>query len=251
MKKLLLVGFAVCLAASSAYGATHGYSWEDGPPSTILGFFGGLVSFTKPPKKPRIVLGFFGGLVNDTNVTGPQVGQDCLVGPYNCPGAYHGDRYLHVAESPHSGTPQAYLACISDLQDGDQVTACFWGYDITPGAAPSLRIWAHYSNAATCPECPGDYTGSASGNAAYTAGTGWDQVCHTWTFDGTDPDHLSLVIEARLYSTPSTMDPCSTDYFIDSLTVVVPAHAKVLFPDMTGPSATENASWSGIKALYR
>jgi hypothetical protein len=232
MKKLLLVGFAVCLAASTAYGATYGYSWEDGPPSTILGYYGTLVG--------------------DSNVTGPQTGLDCLVGNFVCPGAYHGERYLHVAESPHSGTPQAYLACISNLQDGDQVTACFWGYDITPGASPSLRIWAHYSDAAICPECPGDYTGSASGNAEYTDGTGWDDVCHTWTFTTTGADdHNSLVIEARLYSTPSTQDPCSTDYYIDSLTVIVPDHAHVLFPDMTGPSATENSTWGGIKSLYR
>ena len=232
MKKLLLVGFAVLFAASAAYADyTVSYGWEDGV-GTILGSYGNLVF--------------------DTNVTGPQVGQDCLVGPFTCPGAFEGDRYLHVAESPHSSTPQAFIACITGLLNNDLVTASFWGYDITPGASPSLRIWASYSDAMQCPECPGGYTGSASGNLDYTAGTGWDQVSHTWTFatTGTD-DHYGLVIQARLYSTPSTQDPCLTDYFIDWVTVTVPDHASVLFPDLTGPSALESSNWGGIKALFR
>lgn len=230
MKKLLLVGVAVLFAASAAYADyTLTYGWEDGIGTS---------------------LGFFGNVVNETNVTGPQVGQDCLVGPFNVPGAYEGDRYYHCAESPHSGTPQVYLACITDLVEGDMVTASFYGYDITPGASPSVRIWGHYSDAVNCPDCPGEYTGSADGNAEYTDGTGWDDVSYTWTFTSSGDDY-ALVIEARLYSTPSTQDPCLTDFFIDLVTVTVPDHASILFPDMEGPSTTEPTNWGGIKALYR
>jgi hypothetical protein len=230
MKKLLLIAFALCFVASAAYADyTVCYGWED------------CVSTD---------LGTYGNVAYSYNVTGPVVGQNCTTGTYTCPGAYEGLCYLQTAESPHYGTPQVYLACITGLADGDSVTASFWGYDITPDAAPSLRIWAHYSDALQCPDCPGSYTGSASGNPAYTAGTGWDEVSHTWYFDASG-EHYGLVIEARLYSTPSTYDPCTTDYFIDWICVTVPDYAHVLFPDWTGPSATEQTQWGGIKALYR
>jgi hypothetical protein len=230
MKKLLLFAFALTFVASAAYADYTGvYGWEDGVGTT---------------------LGSYGNVAYAYNVTGPVVGQVCTLGTYTCPGAFEGDRYLQVAESPHYSTPQVYLACITGLAEGDSVVASFFGYDITPAAAPSLRIWAHYSDAQQCPEGPGNYTGSASGNADYTAGTGWDVVSHTWFFTSSGDDY-GLVIEARLYSSPSTMDPCTTDYFIDYIQVQVPDYAHILFPDYGGPSATERTHWGGIKALYQ
>jgi hypothetical protein len=227
MKKLLLIGFALCFAASAAYADyTVSYSWEDAIGTS---------------------LGTYGNVAYEYNVTGAVVGQACTLStPYVCPGAYDGVRYLQVAESPHSGTPQVYLACITGLAAGDSVTASFYGYDPTPGGSPSLRIWGHYSDATQCPECPGNYTGSASGSSDYTAGTGWDPVAFTWYVT-----EASLVIEARLYSSPSTVDPCTTDYFIDLITVTVPDYAHVLFPDYGGPSATENTQWGKIKTLFK
>jgi hypothetical protein len=198
------------------------------------------------------LLGAYGNLLDAINVTGPQMGQAGLPGTwYECPGAYEGSRYLHVAEEPNSGTPQAYLACVSGLADGDSVRASFLGYDTTPGESPSLRIWAHYSDAATCPDCPGNYIGSAGGSPDYTEGTGWDEVSWGWVFDGSNPDHKSLVIQARLYSTPSTCDSCRTDFWIDYLTLEIPDYAHVLFPDLTGPSAVKKTTWGGIKSMYR
>jgi hypothetical protein len=169
---------------------------------------------------------------------------------YTCPGAYDGDRYLHLAESPHSGTPQAYLACITGLQAGDSVYARFRAYDLTPGAFPSVRIWAHYSDAGTSLECPGNYTGSASGNPDYSAGDGWDPLEYGWIFPA-DRVGQGLVIEARLYSSPATCGECLTDYWIDLLTLSVPGHAHVLLPDMTGASTAESTSWSRIKKMFR
>jgi hypothetical protein len=228
MKKLLLVVFAVCLAAPAAYAVTYTFGWEDGVSTS---------------------LGVFGNAVNESNVSGAQVGKICDIDSIYCPGAYEGTYYYHVAESPHSGTPQVYLACITGLQAGDSVYAGFWGYDDTPDASPSWRIWGHYSTAHSCPECPGEYTGSASGNAAYTAGTGWDYVDYVFYY--TPPNAGDgLVIEGRLYSSPSTAT-CLTDYFADLVVVDIPAHAKVMFPDGGGSSAVENGTWGGIKALYR
>ena len=159
--------------------------------------------------------------------------------------------YLHVAEEPHTSTPQAYLACITGIQEGDVITAGFYGYDVTTGADyPSLRIWGHFSDATTCPGCPGEYTGSAGGPDPYTSGIGWELSEYTWTLGVLDPDQTALIVEARLYSTPTTCDSCRTDYWIDLVTVTAPDHCLVTFPD-GGPSATEGETWGGIKALYR
>ncbi len=231
MKKLLLVAAVMLFAASSAHAVVYTYSWEDNF-GTVLGTFGNISAY---------------GVVS-----GPQVGQNALpTAPYNCPGAFDGMYYLHAQESPHSSTPQVLVACITGLQSGDQVFASFWGYDITPGASPSWRIWGHYSTATECPDCPGDYTGSASGPDPYTEGLGWGITSHTWTYSPPNPGD-GMVIEARLYSSPSTCDTCLTDMWCDLVTVDIPAYAHVLFPDLdTAASATEPAHWGQIKALFR
>jgi hypothetical protein len=72
--------------------------------------------------------------------------------------------------------------------------------------------------------------GSAGGNLAYTAGTGWDPVGHNWTFDSDAGARDALVIEARLYSTPITDEDASTVFFIDDLIVMAPDHAVISIP---------------------
>jgi hypothetical protein len=192
------------------------------------------------------ILGSYGNLVGDSNVTGPQTGYcgGCPGGVYSCPGASEGQRYLHVRESPHSGTPQAYLAWITNLAQGDIVDASFNGYDVTPGASPSLRIWAHYTTSGDIE----DYQGSAGGLYDYTAGTGWDPLEYTWTFDDGGGTRDALVVEARLYSTPSTSAD-STDFWIDDICVTAPATAVIYFPEPASP--VEDTSWGRIKSLYR
>ncbi len=195
-----LVVCAVVVPASAVQ--IVNYSWEDGAGT---------------------ILGSYGNLVDDLNITGPQTGSSGNGGTYTCPGARTGDRYLHVAEDPHDGTPQAYVAFITGLTDGDVVSGSFFGYDESPGLSPSLRIWGHYALSTDITA----YKGSASGNSDYTAGTGWDEVSHSWTFDSDGGTRDALVIEARLYSYPSTADD-HTDFWIDDLTVVAPDGASVL-----------------------
>jgi hypothetical protein len=192
------------------------------------------------------LLGHYGNIVNEMNVSGPQTGPcgGCVGGSYTCPGASEGMHYLHVMERPHSGTPQAYVAWITNLAQGDIVDASFNGYDITPGASPSLRIWAHYTTSGDIE----DYQGSAGGLDDYTAGTGWDPLEHTWTFDDGGGLRDALVIEARLYSTPSTSAD-STSFWIDDICVTAPMTAVIHFPEPI--SAIEDASWGRIKSLYR
>ena len=222
MKYLILIAALALLAAPAHAQVGSYYSWEDG----------------------GTILGSYGNLVDAVNVSGPQTGsQGSTLPDYTCPGAYDGEYYLHVAEDPHSSTPQAFIAWVTNLNDGDEVTASFYGYDITPGASPSQRIWGAY----TTSDDINNYLGSAGGNLDYTAGLGWDRVEYTWTFAGGDGN--ALVIQTRLYSTPSTSDPDHTDFWVDYVCVTSPVHSTQVFPGESTP--VEDSTWAAIKALFR
>ena len=187
----LFAAAAVLLAAGTNYAATlsASYGWEDGS-GTILGSFGNIADVA--------------------NVSsGDEVSADVVITQGVTPNS--GTQMLTVSEDPHASTPQAYIAYIEGLSDGDTVDASYYGWDSTPSGSPSLRIWAHwaFNGDAT------SYDGSAGGNSTYTDGSGWGQVSQSYTVaDG----HESLVIEARLYSSPSTGDVASS-YFIDDLAI--------------------------------
>ena len=170
------------------------YSWEDG--------------FAD-------VLGFSGNLYDPTNTTAPD--------PVRT-----GSRSLKVSEFPTGDTPQAYIAMIKGLHDGDKVTAGFWAYDDTPGDAtagyPSVRIWAHYVD----PNDITSYYGSAGGNEAWSGAAAWSRLENEWTFASGDPVANALVIEARIY-TPA--DANSQDYWIDDVNVIAPETATIIFPE--------------------
>ena len=187
MKKLVFILFTCLVSAET-------YSWEDG--GTILGFYG--------------------------NVSNPaNVGSTDGVTPYD------GDYMLTVSESPINSTPQAFIGHVKTLNAGDVIDACFWGYDNTPSASPSLRIWAHYS-------LNDDLTviqGSAGGNSDYTDGTGWSQICHSWTIPA---EKEALTIQARLYS--GSTDP--TPYYIDLISI----ETSSSFNEIVFPSAENTVS---------
>ena len=169
------------------------YSWEDG--GTILGSYGNLADVEN-------------------------VGETDGVTPYD------GDYMLTVSESPIDGTPQAFIAWVTDISDGDQITACFYGYDTTANSAPSMRVWGSW----TANNDINSYAGSADGNEDYTAGTGWDQVCHTFSTTQENWEAgEALVVQARLYSSSSGPDP--TKYFIDLVSVDTTSEtATIHFP---------------------
>ncbi len=187
---------------------TASCSWEDGS-STILGFFGNLA--------------------DPQNVGAPEP-------------VHTGARSLRVTEAPEGGTPQAFLGFVEGLTDGDVVTASFWGYDTTPAASPSLRIWGSYATSGDI----NNYSGSAGGNSDYTDGTGWSQVSHTWTFDSDGGTRDALNIHARLYS--STGGGGDT-FYIDDIEVTTSAGTITLA--CTGPVSVDDDTWGGVKALYR
>lgn len=148
---------------------------------------------------------------------------------------YSGSQSLEL-ERTGSSTPQAYIAWVTGLDDGDTVAASFWRYDVTPSVAPSCRIWAHWN------DDPGDiygFSGSAGGQSEYGPGTGWDMAEYVWTVE---EGHTGLVIEARVYSNPGDI------VWIDDLTVTAPDGATIIVPDDF--VSLNRSTWAGIKAAF-
>ncbi len=136
-----------------------------------------------------------------------------------------GTRSLKFWEDPIGGTPQAFVWWVTGLTDGDTIDASFFVYDATPGASPSGRIWAHYTSD------PSDiltYAGSAGGNSTYSAGTGWEQLSYSWTFDSDTGARDGFVVEVRIYSADLT----TNTLYIDDSAITVSSDTAVIFaPD--------------------
>jgi hypothetical protein len=181
------------------------------------------------------ILGSFGNIAAAENVAQP---------------VHEGTRSLRLLESPEGGTPQAFVAFVEGLEDGDVIDACFWAYDTSPNMPPSIRIWAHYASNGNVDS----NRGSAGGDTTYSGGTGshdsggWTQLCHRWEFEslGGYPD--ALVIEARLYSPVGR----ESEFFLDEVEVTVSSQtARVTLPcPRTGGEKLES-HWGSIKSLYR
>lgn len=149
---------------------------------------------------------------------------------------YAGSQSLKLEDDMVSGTPQAFVAWITGLSDGDIVSGSFWRYDVTPGSAPSCRIWGHWNDD---PVDINGFNGSAGGQDDYGPGTGWDMAEYEWTVVG---GHTGLVIEARTYSNPGDI------VWIDNLTVTAPDGATIIVPeDMV---SLDRNTWAGVKATF-
>jgi hypothetical protein len=210
MKTLFLLAGLACFATVAPAVTVVDYGWEDA--GTVLGIY-------PDPDLPSIIA---------TNVASWE-GDPVHAGNFS----------LRLVDNAPSGTPQAYVAFIWGLQDGDMVTAGFWRYDDSPDASPSVRIWAHWND--ELPVNPDGYDGSASGNGDYGPGTGWDYTDYTWTVvDG----HTGIVIEARTYSNPGDT------VWLDDMHIEIPDHAFVQIPGCS-PIAVESETWGSVKNLYR
>ncbi|HOP25781.1 MAG TPA: hypothetical protein PLM22_01015 [Candidatus Sabulitectum sp.] len=170
-------------------------------------------------------------------------GTDTILGSYgdiiasiDTDPVYSGSQSLKLEDNQASGTPQAFVAWITGLDDGDTVAASFWRYDVTPSAAPSCRIWGHWN------DDPGDingYDGSAGGQDDYGTGEGWGMAEYEWTVvDG----HTGLVIEVRTYSVPGDI------VWIDDLTVTAPDGATIMVPEDF--VSLNRSTWAGIKTAF-
>lgn len=167
MYKQLALAAIVSAASMGASAASVSYGWEDG--GNVLGQF------------------------DSGNENMQYSNTDAL--------AYSGSYALLVEDlDPNDGgTPQGYLAWVNGLTDGDTVTASFWVYDPAEGAAPSARIWGHYTDDAADVD---SYAGSAGGNNTYSSG-GWSQLSNTWTFDSDGGSRDGLMVEVRFYDSGS------------------------------------------------
>ena len=199
--RLFFYALVAAALATTAFAGTETCGWEG--TGTVLGLFG-----TGDP--PIIV-----SLVTDP--------------------VHSGSQAMELEDNSPTSTPQAYVAWVVGLTDGDEVTASFWRYDTTPGDSPSCRIWAHWNDD---PEDVYGYDGTASGNTDYGPGTGWDETEYTWTVvDG----HTGIVIECRTYS-----DPGDT-VWIDDLTVTAPDGATIYTPD--NYTSITPTTWGAIKTM--
>ncbi|MFO7609907.1 MAG: hypothetical protein R6X35_12065 [Candidatus Krumholzibacteriia bacterium] len=206
MKKLLLVVLALTLPVAALAQETHCYGWENG--ETVLGTY----------------LPDYMYLANTDAY------------------AYEGTRSLEIYETGGTSTPQAYVAWITDLVEGDVVTATFQTWDPTAGSNPSLRIWGHWTNVG------GDinsYNSSASGGSTYSGGEGWIELGFTWTVDALHAG-MGLVVEARPYNGT----PWVGSVWMDHVCVTRPATATLHFPGYT-VVGDRDSSWGQVKGLYR
>ncbi len=194
VKVLAALGAVFILTSPASATITADFGWENG--ATVMGYYGTNVFFD--------------------NVMGPQTGLNANV-PYDCPGPNSGTHYLKMEENPHSGTPQGYVGFIEGLTDGDVITATLYFYDITDGASPSGRLWGHYGVSGDV----NSYSGSPGTGSDYSLGTGWNQVSASWTFDSALNTRDAWILEARIYSSPSTDATVASDIFIDDLHVEV------------------------------
>jgi len=213
MKKLFLVFAVACLFATSAWALTGNYGWEDC--GTVLGQY------------PATGLAF-------ANVTTT---------------VHSGMRALELVRT-NSATTQAYVAWVKGLTTGDVVTGIVWVYDLTVGGNPSGRIWAHYGSSSDVMLA----YGSASGSADYSGVTPWCTVpnaaAYAWTFGTPAPSNPSadaLIIEVRSYGNTAPLNVI----YVDDIEITAPDRAgvSIVFP-YPGPSANEETTWGGIKALY-
>lgn len=209
MKKLLLVVLAIAASASLAAAAqeTDCYGWEDN--GVVLGAY----------------LPEYMTTVNDGAV------------------AYLGTHSLEVRESGpvYTSTPQAYVAWITNIKEGDVITATVHTYDPSLSANPSCRIWSHWTTVG------GDinsYYASIGGNNTYSGGTSWVPLSYSITVDAAHVG-MGIVIEIRPYNGTTGVG----SNWVDNLCIDHPDHCLVHFPG--GPVPAEDTSWGAVKTLYQ
>ena len=210
MKTLLLTLVLMGLGVCPALAVTYNYGWED--QGTVLGFYG-------------------------TNGDGSDI---MFANATSAPDPVRTGSYsLRLEDNMASGTPQAFLAYIWGLRPADVITAEFWRYDVTYGAAPSCRIWGHWND-----DLPDDYfaySGPAGGQDDYGPGTGWDLASYAFI---NSEGHSGLVIECRTYSAPGDI------VYLDDLEIDIPVYATIMLPSASFVGV-EQTSFGSVKALFR
>lgn len=211
MKKLITILAILAIAVPVLAQQTMSYGWENGV-DTVLGLYGTPAVEGEAP---------IFATINDVQVNN---------GMYS----------LQLIDNA-TNTPQAFVAAVYGLQEGDEVTGMIYRFDDTPDGAPSCRIWGHWNNSlGTEDEDITAYDGSASGNSSYGEDIGWGPMEYTWVVPA---EKTGLIIEVRTYSN------AGDTVWVDDLTVTAPDGATIRFADgeVVGVS---NQSLSAVKALF-
>lgn len=110
---------------------------------------------------------------------------------------YDGSHSLFLTESPAGGTPNAVVAWVTGLTNGDQITVTMWFKGMTDDSGANAskgRIWGgYYDDTDTS-----TYSSSASGPNGYAGASGnWESTTHTWTYSGSGK---AFGLQARVYA---------------------------------------------------
>lgn len=185
---ILIIGLMVAPGSVLGDQTVSNYGWEDNPDPVILG--------------------------NYLTVTATVVTDE-----------YYEDTHsLELIDGGDTGTAQAYVAWITGLEEGDQVTANFYAMKNTNGG-DGVRIWGHYTSN---PALIGSYHGSAGGNDSYSGDT-WTFLEQVWTFNSDGGAHDGIVVEARTYSV------AGDGGWVDTMSITAPDHATIYYPGHFDP----------------
>jgi len=124
-------------------------------------------------------------------------------------GCYNGESCLEATESPLSGTPEIYLAWVSNLNQGDIVKATVWAKG---GPTSEVGLCGHYTDEAD------DYNSfdESAGCSEEKAGAGkvWEKLSYSFTVE---EDKEALLVAAKLYC----YDEDDATVWIDDLKITV------------------------------
>ena len=160
------------------------------------------------------------------------------VGAENSVTPNKGTSMLKLTGATISGNaPEAYLAWITGLTDGDQVTVSYWVIGLnTDGSKPAGRIWGGYTNSA---QISSDENGSAGGINAYGGDDAvWEQLNKTWTVSS---GKVALNVKVRLYDDAAGNETI----YVDNMQITVSNPSAVINlpqPDTTAPTMTITAA---------
>lgn len=168
---------------------------------------------------------------------------------YNYDGQSAGNG-LCLTKNSISPYANGYIATVWGLEEGDQVTATCWRYDLNTNM-PHFALWAHYNDALEeAEDARGQDMSVDDGNMygdQHIGNGGWEQYTHTWTIEA---GHTGIVIDAQVYG------PAGSQLYVDNLQLVIPDHASARTPGAVYASdgsfvAFESSTWTQVKSLFQ
>ena len=162
------------------------------------------------------------------------------VGAENGVTPHEGSKMLKLIGAAVSGNaPEAYLAWITGLAEGDQVTVSYWVQGLNAdGSKPAGRIWGGYTSSS---QVSSESQGTASGSNSYGGDDAvWEQLSKTWTIS---TGNVALNVKVRVYDDLAGNETI----YVDDMQITVSnpnATINLPQPDTTVPVITLNGGAS-------